>query len=124
LPAGTLVCSIRHAYQSADASHPKEQFQGNRDVAEGWQGGFFLVEKPLEFIGLLLVNPEIAVSGRARSPPSKEVSPHRLFIYQAPAAETPIGRALPEESTCRTESIQRLGRNSCGAPVRETAKQQ
>jgi hypothetical protein len=86
LPAGALACSIRLAYQAADASHPKRAERARR---------------------------------RART--------FRRIDYsfcQARAADTPIGRALPEESTGRTESIQRTGRNSCGVSVQRSARQQ
>ena len=86
LPAGTLLCSIRLAYQAADASHPKRAERARR---------------------------------RAR-----KLRRNVYSLIQEHAAETPIGRALPEESTCRSESLQKPLGNGNGDSASSEAKQQ
>jgi hypothetical protein len=85
LPVFTLGCSIRLAYQAADASHP------NR-------------------------------AERARRRARKFRRIVDSFINRG-AAETPIGRALPEESTGHTESMHRAAGNSHQVSVQRQARQ-
>ena len=46
------------------------------------------------------------------------------YFFIRHTAETPIGRALPEENAGRAESIQRTGGSSCGVSVQRSARQQ
>jgi hypothetical protein len=67
-----------------------------------WHSGvpgmwLFLWENPPKFIDLLCGNPEIAITGSASSPQSKETSPTEFILTMLCAAKGPIGRASPRE---------------------------